>query len=213
METGPIRLAHVQARLAQCFYLLSQSRLNHCWSLFGITAHLAMALGIHRKARVDPDPSSQLDRIELECGKRTFWCAYNMNTYLSAALGRPMTFHDGDIDQELPLCVDDEQLRFGLSAQPVVTGPSVLSATVAQIKYSSFLPHFQIICKSPSMLTKVFNADCPRYSLGFCELCTASIIPRQRIISSWLRPSRETSQTGARTYPISLTLEVTLPCL
>lgn len=134
METGPIRLAHVQARLAQCFYLLAQSRLNHCWTLFGVTAHLAMALGIHRRAQVDPETSSRLDHIELECGKRTFWCAYNLNTYLSAALGRPMTFHDEDIDQELPLCVDDDQIHFGPTAPPVVTGPSVLSATVAQAK-------------------------------------------------------------------------------
>ncbi|KAM5386529.1 hypothetical protein ACJZ2D_000492 [Fusarium nematophilum] len=139
MEKGEIRLAHVQARLAQCFYLLAQSRLNHCWTLFGITAQLAMALGIHRKSRVDVKTSSRVDHIDLECRKRTFWCAYNLNTYLSAALGRPMTFHDEDIDQELPLCVDDEQLRFGPAPQPVVLGPSLTSATVAQIKLSRIL--------------------------------------------------------------------------
>ncbi|KAL3293700.1 fungal specific transcription factor domain-containing protein [Colletotrichum asianum] len=124
MEKGEISLAHVQARLAQCFYLLAQSRLNHCWTLFGITAHLAMALGIHRKSRLDAKSTNRANHIDLECRKRTFWCAYNLNTYLSAALGRPMTFHDEDIDQELPLCVDDEQLRFCLSPKPVVCGPS-----------------------------------------------------------------------------------------
>lgn len=138
MEKGQIRLGHVQARLAQCFYLLAQSRLNHCWTLFGMTSHLVMALGIHRKARIDPDTSrNRLDYIDLECGKRTFWCAYNLNTYLSAALGRPMTFHDGDIDQELPLCIDDDQLRPGPTAPSVVVGPSLLSATIAQVKYVS----------------------------------------------------------------------------
>ncbi|KAH0420187.1 hypothetical protein CcaCcLH18_14143 [Colletotrichum camelliae] len=80
MEKGEIRLAHVQARLAQCFYLL---------------AH--------------------------------------------AALGRPMTFHDEDIDQELPLCIDDEQLQFGMSSEPVVCGPSVTSGSVAQIRLSRIL--------------------------------------------------------------------------
>ncbi|KAF6819670.1 finger protein [Colletotrichum plurivorum] len=139
MEKGEIRLPHVQARLAQCFYLLAQSRLNHCWTLFGVTAHLALTLGIHRRSRVDTKMSSRLDRVDLECRKRTFWCAYNLNTYLGAALGRPMTFHDEDIDQELPLCVDDEQLRPGPSAQPVVCGPSIASAMVAQIKLSRIL--------------------------------------------------------------------------
>lgn len=134
MDKGPIRLAHVQARLAQCFYLLAKSRLNHCWTLFGATAHMAMALGIHRKARVNPGTRSHISQIDLECGKRTFWCAYNLNVYLSAALGRPMTFHDEDVNQELPLCIDDDQLHIGLTTQPVVKGPSVLSATVAQVK-------------------------------------------------------------------------------
>ncbi|KAH7131067.1 finger protein [Dactylonectria macrodidyma] len=139
MEKGQIQLANVQARLAQCFYLLAQSRLNHCWTLFGITAHLALALGIHRKSRVDVETSNRVDHIELECRKRTFWCAYNLNTYLSAALGRPMTFHDEYIDQELPLCVDDEQLRRSPTPQPAVFGPSITSATVAQIKLSRIL--------------------------------------------------------------------------
>lgn len=134
MEKGEIRLASVQARLQQCFYLLAQSRLNHCWTLFGITAHLVLALGIHRKSRVDPKTLHGIDYIDLECKKRTFWCAYNLNTYLSAALGRPMTFHDDDVDQELPLGVDDDQLRPSSNPPPVVLGPSITSATVAQIK-------------------------------------------------------------------------------
>ncbi|KAJ5001169.1 hypothetical protein K4K48_001697 [Colletotrichum sp. SAR 10_66] len=98
-----------------------------------------MALGIHRKSRLEAKPTDLANHIDLECRKRTFWCAYNLNTYLSAALGRPMTFHDEDIDQELPLCIDDEQLRFGLSPKPVVCGPSVTSGSVAQIRLSRIL--------------------------------------------------------------------------
>ena len=96
-EKGAIRLTSVQARLAQCFYLLSQSRLNHTWTLFGTTAHLALALGIHRRRL--GDTHAAVDYVDLECRKRTFWCMYNLDTYLSAALGRPRSFHDDDIDQ------------------------------------------------------------------------------------------------------------------
>lgn len=74
------------------------SRINHCWNLFGITANLVLALGIQRNAHLDPKASG-VDQVELELQKRVFWCAYNLNVYLSAALGRPMTFHDDDIDQ------------------------------------------------------------------------------------------------------------------
>lgn len=90
-------MTSIQARLCQCFYLLSQSRVNHCWSLFGTTAHLILALGIHRKRRLESHIN--IDMIELECRKRVFWSAYSLDNYLSAALGRPRTFHDDDIDQ------------------------------------------------------------------------------------------------------------------
>lgn len=117
----------------QCFYLLAHSRINHCWSLFGTTAHLMLALGIHRKSRVDS--SGNVDHVDLECRKRTFWCAYNLDTYLSAALGRPRTFHDEDIDQELPLCVDDFQLSRGQTSQTLQTSlHSVMSGSVAHIR-------------------------------------------------------------------------------
>jgi hypothetical protein len=96
-ETGEIRLTSVQARLCQCFYLLSRSRVNHCWSLFGTTAHLILAIGMHRKRRLEA--SNSADLVDLECRKRVFWCAYGLDNYLSAALGRPRTFHDDDIDQ------------------------------------------------------------------------------------------------------------------
>ena len=96
-ETGEIGLTSVQARLCQCFYLLSRSRVNHCWSLFGTMAHLILAIGIHRKRRVET--SNGADLVELECRKRVFWCAYGLDNYLSAVLGRPRTFHDDDIDQ------------------------------------------------------------------------------------------------------------------
>ncbi|KAL4888162.1 fungal-specific transcription factor domain-containing protein [Aspergillus ambiguus] len=106
-ETGPIRLTSVQARLAQCFFLLSESRINHCWSLFGTTARLAVAIGLHRRRRRE---SAATDLIEQECRRRVFWCAYSLDNYLSSALGRPRSFHDDDIDQELPMCVDDCRL-------------------------------------------------------------------------------------------------------
>lgn len=133
-EKGAIRLTSVQARLMQCFYLLAHSRMNHCWSLFGTTAHLMLALGMHRRFRVDTN-SGNVDYVDLECRKRTFWCAYNLDTYLSVAMGRPRTFHDEDIDQELPLCIDDSQLSTRQKVpKPQASLHSVMSGSVAHIR-------------------------------------------------------------------------------
>lgn len=133
-EKGSIRLTSVQARLTQCYYLLTQSRINHCWSLFGTVSHLALAIGLNRNR--SPDTASGIDLIEAECRRRTFWCAYTLDAFLSAALGRPRTFHDDDIDTELPACVEDEDLtaeHISLPTSPV-RGPSTMLAALAHMK-------------------------------------------------------------------------------
>ncbi|KAK0118637.1 hypothetical protein ONS96_011726 [Cadophora gregata f. sp. sojae] len=136
-ETGEIRLTSVQARLCQCFYLLSRSRVNHCWSLFGTTARLILAIGIHRKRRLETSNGSDL--IDFECRKRVFWCAYGLDNYLSAALGRPRTFHDDDIDQELPTCVDDADIT-AQSIQPHKSkGQAIMAASVAHNTLSKII--------------------------------------------------------------------------
>ncbi|KXH32491.1 finger protein [Colletotrichum nymphaeae SA-01] len=47
-----------------------------------------------------------------------------------------MTFHDEDIDQQLPLSVDDDQLRPGCRMNSTESGLPITSAPVAQIKLS-----------------------------------------------------------------------------
>ncbi|KAI3394096.1 hypothetical protein diail_3220 [Diaporthe ilicicola] len=133
-ERGQVRLASVQARLAQCFWLLSQSRVNHCWTLFGTTAHLALAIGLNRGKKTEAQ--GRTGKIETECRRRTFWCAYTLDKYLAAALGRPRTFHEEDIDQELPSCIDDSDLEHvGVEPKAPLGQPLMLGA-VAHIKLS-----------------------------------------------------------------------------
>jgi hypothetical protein len=127
---------------------LTQSRINHCWSLFGTTAHLALAIGLNRGRRYDP--SATVDYVELENRRRTFWVAYSLDKYLSAALGRPRTYKDEDIDQvcavrignstvidatqELPTVVNDSDIHpHYISHSPSKT-PSHMMAPVEHIK-------------------------------------------------------------------------------
>lgn len=132
-ETGSIRLTSVQARLTQCYYLLTQSRINHCWSLFGTVTSLVLALGLNRNRH--PDAARGSNYIDVECRRRTFWCAYTLDAYLSAALGRPRLLHDEDIDTELPACVDDLEITEDrISTSTIGKGPSVMLAPLAHIK-------------------------------------------------------------------------------
>ncbi|KAJ4375826.1 hypothetical protein N0V83_001103 [Neocucurbitaria cava] len=131
-ERGAVRLASVQARLLQCFYLLTQSRINHCWSLFGTLSHLALAIGLNRGRKCDP--SSTVDYVEQESRRRLFWCAYSLDKYLAAALGRPRTFKDEDIDQELPTVVNDNDLHPSHILPTPAKSHSVMMAPVEHIK-------------------------------------------------------------------------------
>ncbi|OAL43903.1 hypothetical protein IQ07DRAFT_616065 [Pyrenochaeta sp. DS3sAY3a] len=131
-ERGAVRLASVQARLLQCFYLLTQSRINHCWSLFGTLSHLALAIGLNRGRKCDP--STTVDYVELESRRRLFWVAYSLDKYLAAALGRPRTFKDEDIDQELPTVVNDNDLHPTYMNPVPAKSHSVMMAPVEHIK-------------------------------------------------------------------------------
>jgi len=135
-ESGPIRLTSVQARLTQCYYLLTQSRVNHCWRTFGTVAQLSLASGLNRNTR------SAISSIELECRRRTFWCAYTLDVHLSVVLGRPQLFHDEDIDVVFPTDIEDDRL-----AEPqhttfgTTTGLSTMLAPLAHMKYVRHAKH------------------------------------------------------------------------
>ncbi|KAH8655455.1 fungal-specific transcription factor domain-containing protein, partial [Xylariales sp. PMI_506] len=139
-ERGSIRLTSVQARLLQCYYLLTRSRINHCWSLFGTVTRLALAIGLNRNGRYDA--SCGLSLVEVQSRRRTFWCAYTLDAYLSLSLGRPRSFHDEDIDTDLPACVEDDELMPVHAHAPVSSkGPSLMLAPIAHMKIA------RIICK------------------------------------------------------------------
>ncbi|KAJ0415653.1 fungal-specific transcription factor domain-containing protein [Aspergillus carlsbadensis] len=129
---GTVSIITLQARLCQCFWLLSRSRVNHCWELFGTTARLALVLGLHRK-QCPSHPAGSL--LDLDCHRRTFWSTYCLDNHLSVTFGRPKAFHDDDIDQELPSGVDDENLIAGYQTpQPEAHHYSIMLAPVAYYK-------------------------------------------------------------------------------
>lgn len=111
-ETGHVRLESVQARLAQCIYLLASSRINQAWYIFGTATQMILALGLHRK-RFSQTSVAASQLIEVECRKRVFWSAYTLDRYLSVILGRPRIFRDEDVDQQLPDRVNDADLATG----------------------------------------------------------------------------------------------------
>lgn len=115
-ETGYPRLESAQARIVQVLYLLTTSRFNRSWFVFGNALQIVSALGLHRRANSKRRRVSRTDYIQTQCSLRTFWTTYILDNYLGVVFGRPRHFHDEDIDQEFPDRVNDEDMT--------VLGPS-----------------------------------------------------------------------------------------
>ncbi|KAK7428065.1 hypothetical protein QQZ08_005497 [Neonectria magnoliae] len=108
-ETGYPKLESAQARLVHVLYLLTTSRFNRSWYVFGNALQLISALGLHRRAN-KRRRVSRPDYIHTQCRIRTFWTAYVLDNYLGVIFGRPRHFHDDDIDQEFPDRVNDADM-------------------------------------------------------------------------------------------------------
>ncbi|KAK1998774.1 fungal-specific transcription factor domain-containing protein [Colletotrichum falcatum] len=109
MEVGLPKLESAQSRILQGLYLLQTTRMNQAWYVFGSILPIVSALGLHRKSGRNRG-SSDRDYIVSQCRKRTFWVAYTIDKYLSVVFGRPRMYHDEDIDQDFPDCVNDEEM-------------------------------------------------------------------------------------------------------
>ncbi|KAK2015994.1 fungal-specific transcription factor domain-containing protein [Colletotrichum eremochloae] len=109
MEVGLPKLESAQSRILQGLYLLQTTRMNQAWYVFGSILPIVSALGLHRKSGRNRG-SSDRDYIISQCRKRTFWVAYTIDKYLSVVFGRPRMYHDEDIDQDFPDCVNDEEM-------------------------------------------------------------------------------------------------------
>jgi hypothetical protein len=95
--------------MLQVFYLLMTSRTNQAWYIFGGLLQIVTALGMHRRDW-ERTTSPRPDYIHSQSRKRTFWSTYILDRYLGVVMGRTRHFDDGDIDQELPDCVNDTEM-------------------------------------------------------------------------------------------------------
>lgn len=95
-------LTSLQTILIMIFFLQSSAKLSTCYSHIGIAVTSSLRMGLHRSVPAVFNP------IEHEVRKRIFWTIRKMDIYVGALLGLPEMLSDDNIDQEMPLEVDDE---------------------------------------------------------------------------------------------------------
>ncbi|KAI4715248.1 hypothetical protein E4T48_08574 [Aureobasidium sp. EXF-10727] len=83
------------------YHLRSESR-NGLWHLTGLAMRTVTDIGLHREAS-----TRNLPPLETQLRRRLFWSVYALESILAGALGRPISLSDCDIDQPLPLSIND----------------------------------------------------------------------------------------------------------
>ena len=95
-------LTTLQAIVFMIMFLQSTAKLATCYSHIGIALRACCRLGLHRNIKNEFNPIEQEER------KRIFWLIRKMDAYVGAMLGLPQMLSGEDVDQQLPIEVDDE---------------------------------------------------------------------------------------------------------
>ncbi|KAI9873439.1 MAG: hypothetical protein M1830_000412 [Pleopsidium flavum] len=98
-------LTSLQAIMFMNMFFLCTSRVLNCYSYVGFAVTSSLRMGLHRSIPMN------IDLVEKETRKRTFWVIRNMNTYVATVLGLPKSISDEDIDQHMPGEVDDAYIK------------------------------------------------------------------------------------------------------
>ena len=106
-------LTSLQAVLYMILFLQSSARLSTCYAYLGIVLRSSIRMGLHRSV------SNAFNPVERELRKRIFWVIRRIDIYVGALLGLPQMLSSDDIDQDLPMEVDDEYITTeGVSPMP-----------------------------------------------------------------------------------------------
>ncbi|KAI1957177.1 Gypsy retrotransposon integrase-like protein 1 [Ophidiomyces ophidiicola] len=126
-------LTSLQAICFMILFLQSSANVSTCYSYIGIALRASLRLGLHRSVSANFSP------VELETRKRVFWVVRSMDVHVSTILGLPWMLSADDIDQELPLGIEDEFITPD-GILPVPSGSVSLMAGVnAHIRLSQIL--------------------------------------------------------------------------
>ena len=100
-------LTSIQAVIYMILFLQSSAKLSQCYAYVGVALRSALRMGLHRSHR---SFAREFNPVEAETRKRVFWTIRKMDIYIGAMLGLPQTLSDEDIDQDLPVELDDEYI-------------------------------------------------------------------------------------------------------
>lgn len=105
-EASPIH--NVEAMVLLILYHFRSESYYGLWHMTGLAMRTVTDLGLHRHAS-----TRDLPPFIAQLRRRLFWVVYTLEGILASTLGRPISLADCDIDQPLPLSIDDDDSTGG----------------------------------------------------------------------------------------------------
>ncbi|KAF7321926.1 hypothetical protein MKEN_00714900 [Mycena kentingensis (nom. inval.)] len=165
-------LYELQTIALSSLFLLGMSSTAMAWNQLGFGLRRAVDVGAHRQRR-QAEPSA-----ENEQWKRVFSVLLCLEWEMSAQLGRPITMHEQDFDQELPLECDDEYWGSAKFMQP--------SGKPSQMSYFIWL--IKLLEIQAAVTTNIYRTRKPRDFSGQASTPTdaQSIMEFDSALNGWL---------------------------
>ncbi|KAH6666417.1 fungal-specific transcription factor domain-containing protein, partial [Halenospora varia] len=166
----------LQAVLFLIIFLQSSAKMATCHSYISAAMASSLQMGLHRCETETFDP------IERETRKRIFWTIRTMETYVIAILGLPRTVSDDDIDQEMPLEIDDQYI----TKEGVLSMPDGQISTMASLNAHTKLG--QILGKIVTNVypTKRMHRDATEKPRAY-EVKDGTVREVERELQQWAR--------------------------
>ncbi|KAK9470651.1 fungal-specific transcription factor domain-containing protein [Dipodascopsis tothii] len=173
-------LESIEAIILMILFLQSTARLATCYSYIGAAVRAALRLGLHRKVKYHFNP------VETEMRKRLFWTVRKMDIHISAMLGLPMAINDEDIDQDMPLEIDDAYItKDGILPHPNKTCVSTIANA-----------HTRIMAILAHILKNIYPI---RHGDGKPGVSYSKVMELERELQQWLESLPEDLKPGRNT--------------
>ena len=180
-------------------FLQSTANLSTCFSYVGIALHSAIRMGLHRSITGNFNP------IESEIRKRIFWQIRKMDIYVGAMLGLPTMLSDDDIDQDMPLEIDDEALTVDAVLPPRKDRVPFMAATNAHMRL------IRILQKIMRYIYPIKNTQHVRSQAQSYVVSYAHIREIERDLQEWMENLPASLRPGGPASP-HLERYVLVPC-
>jgi hypothetical protein len=135
------------------YHLRSESR-NGLWHLTGLAMRTVTDIGLHREAS-----TLHLSPFYAQLRRRLFWSVYALESILAGTLGRPISLSDCDIDQPLPLSINDEDFVNNVSSANMYTSRAVGQEAYPPTNLSQFILLSQLHIFEARIQRAVYRVD------------------------------------------------------